>query len=193
MKTAKYVSLVLILIILITALRFSFGAVEVKPDIFNEIVPLLGVLFVVALFIERAIEVFLSTLRSAEADIQDNNLNVVKTKIETRVKENQLEKIEELEDVYNNLQIRRTQYRIESRMIALWAGLILGIIVSAAGIRVLNQLFIPVTVGTQAYFFTLADIVLTGCVLAGGSEGINKITKIYSAYMDRAKENAKVK
>ncbi len=86
------------------------------------------------------------------------------------------------------LNIKRTEYRIESRGYALWVGLIFGIIIAFIGFRVLegfidHDSLILIKNNYHGKIFKIVDIILTGGVIAGGSEGINKLTKVYTSFM----------
>ncbi len=138
---------------------------------------------------ERSIEVFLSAWRSKGADLQDlaiadktNTLNKLIENDSTQAK------ITTATTTLEALNKKRTEYRIESRGYALWAGLIFGITIAFIGFRVLEGFVDPnsLTLIKDSYhekIFKIVDIVLTGGVIAGGSEGINKLTKVYTSFM----------
>ena len=94
---------------------------------------------------------------------------------------------EELE----GLERERTAYSAKSRFIAQWFGLGLGMFVSLVGIRVLGNIVdINSLTGKHRSAFVVVDIILTGAVLAGGSEAINKIMKIYNSVMNSTAKKA---
>jgi hypothetical protein len=80
----------------------------------------------------------------------------------------------------------------QTRFITLWAGLLFGIIISVVGIRTLGSLVDPEIFkrtdisALQKYWFNIVDIFITGGLLAGGSDSIHKMTKIYTTFMDAA-------
>jgi hypothetical protein len=82
-------------------------------------------------------------------------------------------------------------FEARTRRISSWIGLAVGILVSAVGFRFLNQI---VSLGSiydpgnhlisQQYgWFVVADVLLTGAVLAGGSKAIHQIFSVYDAFM----------
>ena len=95
---------------------------------------------------------------------------------------------------------KRTTFRIASREIALWVGLLIGIAISAAGVRTLTTFLDPVAInalresnGNQYNVLNIVDMTITGSMLAGGSEAINKLTKAYNSFMQATTEKAKNK
>ncbi len=80
---------------------------------------------------------------------------------------------------------KREKYRMRTRSLSLWLGLFIGILVSAVGIRALHKLVasLPAEGTVQAYVFNIVDIVLTGCLIAGGSDGIHKISELYNSFI----------
>ena len=191
MKINRF-GIITICILLILAFFFSTTAITFKLDSFKQVYLIIGYLFVTALFMERSIEVFLSAWRSKEADLQD---------LAITDKTNALNKLEETNpqsvditasrSALEDLNKKRTEYRIESRGYALWAGLIFGTVIAFIGFRVLEGFVDPdsLTSIKDSYhekIFKIVDIVLTGGVIAGGSEGINKLTKVYTSFTQTA-------
>jgi len=86
--------------------------------------------------------------------------------------------------------ISQTTYRSQTQRIALYTGLAVGIAVATAGIRMLYLLIDPNTLSTfskgQMGFFRLVDIILTGGLIAGGSDGIHKLANVYDNFMQSA-------
>jgi len=71
-------------------------------------------------------------------------------------------------------------------------GLGIGFLVSLVGVRVLgNVIDIASLSGDQQGVFTVVDILLTGAVLAGGSEAVNKIMKVYNSFMIATEKRTK--
>ncbi|MFC1606374.1 hypothetical protein ACFL47_00265 [Candidatus Latescibacterota bacterium] len=162
-------------------------------NILKDLPTMFGYLVLISLFVERAIEVFLSAWRSAGADELDGELAYMRKKITDNVKttDNQhaddsadKTEIERLKGELELLEIERTRYRADSRFISHWFGLGIGVLVAGVGVRVLsNILDISTLTGNQEGIFIIVDILLTGAVLAGGSEAINKIIKVYNSFM----------
>jgi len=187
-----------LIIVLILSNTLGFTPLSFQKDAINKVPSILGLILVIALLLERTTEVFLSTWRSGEADLQDNKIQETKTKIKT-LKENKAPSAEMLKEqkALDKLLEKRTRYRMKSREYALWGGLIMGILVASAGIRIIEWLIDPETFtkldSYQINMFKNVDIVITACMLAGGSEAINKITKVYNNFLQSTAEKAKDK
>ncbi|MDH3973142.1 MAG: hypothetical protein OEV42_02575 [Deltaproteobacteria bacterium] len=167
-----------------------------------------GSLILIALFVERSIEMFLSVWRSQGADNLDRMIE--KSRRDVELKQKELEKLPDNvsnskgEEANNNLSAaresldnvedKRVAYRVDSRFIALWAGLLIGIFVSLVGVRVLGNIVeFKCEKDFQEGLFTVVDILLTGSMLAGGSESINRLMKVYNNVMSATSERAKGK
>jgi len=160
-----------------------------------DILQLLTVLFLVALLAERALEIFVGTWRSPGA-----------TQLELAVRglEEEVGRLQQLPtpdpralgDARAALEKARRQerqYRCVTRQIVLWVGLGLGLLVSAVGCRALEVLIDPSLTWSpaQASAFRLVDVVLTGGVIAGGSEGIHRIATVFDNFMNATAKRAK--
>ena len=87
---------------------------------------------------------------------------------------------EKLETAENDLYL----YRSQTKAIIARLSLLTGITISLAGVRIL-QPFTNVTLeGQQLALFNAVDILLTGGLFAGGSEGVHRLTKVYESITD---------
>ena len=184
-------------------------SIQFKSDVLGEIIPVLSFIFVISLFMERTIEVFLSAWRSAEADEQDliiAGLDADIKRIEDELKKPNIsaneiktknKKIESIKTDLSPLLKVRTKYRAKSRELALWYGLALGILISAVGVRTLHNFidanFLEALSPAQSTSFSLVDVLVTGSLLSGGSEAVNKLMKIYTNFTQATAEKAKGK
>jgi hypothetical protein len=165
----------------------AFGATDV--------INLLTILFLVALLAERALEIFVGTWRSPEA-----------SQLELRVQraEHDLAALEkapggeralgEARAACEAARRQELQYRCITRQVALWAGLALGLLVSGVGVRALGTLIDPGQSGLSAHqlpAFRFVDVLLTGGVIAGGSEGIHKVATLFDSFMSAAARRAR--
>jgi hypothetical protein len=197
----------------------------------NEVTQLLTILALVSLFLERALEVFISTWRRPREEELDNeiqnNQRVIAEKKELReakieqpqgilkttetavggepkrmmqevaVKpipaetgqltaelESELQKLKKNEEL-------RSAYKSQTRKIALWTALFFGLMISGVGIRSLDSLVQPVQgsvySGVQSLVFRCLDVLLTGGLIAGGSDGIHKITQLFTTYFEETR------
>jgi ABC-type transporter Mla maintaining outer membrane lipid asymmetry permease subunit MlaE len=140
----------------------------------NQVSQVLTVLTLVALFFERALEVYVLTFRK-----------LGEQKFEAEVKNLSLVDPQKEKDALEKL----NHYRDETRRITLWTALLGGILISIVGFRGLepftNLHEINVT-NWQSSLFRVLDILLTGAIIAGGSDAIHKILQAFTTFMDTA-------
>ena len=88
-------------------------------------------------------------------------------------------------------------FAARTRRISTWIGLAVGILVSAAGFRFLSQIVSLDSIydpakgahTTQYALFVVADVLLTGAVLAGGSKAVHQIFSVYDEFMKSTQDN----
>ncbi len=167
------------------SMAFNDQGLTILPSIF-------GYLVLISMFVERAIEVFLSAWRSRGADELDHQIAIAKRKLddylktaEDKAKLIQNETYSQLHTALESAETKRRNYKSESRYISQWLGLAMGVLLSFVGVRVLeNLLIIGPLEGFQKSAFVAVDVMLTGVAIAGGSDSINKMMKVYSSFME---------
>lgn len=83
------------------------------------------------------------------------------------------------------------KYREETKAVVSRLSLLAGILISLAGVRIL-QSFADISLeGKQLSLLNTIDVLLTGGLLAGGSEGIYRLTKVYEDVTDVNKKVSK--
>ncbi|WDD32585.1 hypothetical protein PQG02_28700 [Nostoc sp. UHCC 0926] len=88
-------------------------------------------------------------------------------------------------DDLNEKERQRTAYKSDTRIIALWTSLLFGLLMSAIGIRSIEPLVvIDLDNPIQVVIFRCLDALLTGGLIAGGSEGIHKLIKVFIDFME---------
>ena len=83
------------------------------------------------------------------------------------------------------------EYRNITKNIISLLSLFAGIVVSLAGIRILQSFTDISLVGKQLSLFNAIDVLLTGGLLAGGSAGVHRLTKVYEQVTDVSKQVSK--
>ena len=75
------------------------------------------------------------------------------------------------------------QQKSGTRGWALWAGLVMGLAISLAGMRTLNSLVTPDSYALlsvdQKNFFDLVDVLITAGLISGGSNGLHSILQVF--------------
>ena len=80
-------------------------------------------------------------------------------------------------------------YRAVTKEIALCIGFVLGLFVSLAGVRALSS--IVNSVPADNWLFPIADIILTGAIIAGGSDGVHQMVNVFTNFLSLASDKAK--
>ncbi|MFN6562929.1 MAG: hypothetical protein RMY28_024490 [Nostoc sp. ChiSLP01] len=97
----------------------------------------------------------------------------------------------ELDDL-NTKERQRAAYKADTRTIALWTSLLVGLLISAIGVRSIEPLvIIDSNNQIQLVIFRSLDALLTGGLIAGGSEGIHKIIQVFINFMEATSQQIK--
>lgn len=189
---AKAASIIVVSVALVTV-----GAIAVKDRApaavpFQQIPTqaLLGTftsLFLVAVFIERAVEVIVMVLRDAEADVRQGEVDAEQGRLDEAGKAAPMTPLNL--DALHAAQKSLADYRAETKEIALCVSFVLGIAVSLAGVRAFASIVNALPAGN--WLFPIVDVVVTGAVLAGGSEGVHKMVNVFSNFMEALADRAK--
>ena len=137
----------------------------------------LGILYIVALFVERALEVLIKAWRQGGRILLEEE---IRSETDDQAKAGKEKKLE--------------QYKAGTQRRALLAGFTLGILVSLAGVRLLGPIFDVSGVGVsgfQAAVFQFADIVITAGLIAGGSATIHELMALIDDFLKASRKRAK--
>jgi len=178
----KIYTLLLILITLLFAailkpMGIPFGVFDIAAAL-----KILTILFVISLFQERALDVFLTIIRAPDSDEMNRKLQKLKNEPESPERD---KVIEELEKKLSN-------YKIATRNLAMKLGYLFGFIIAMIGIRSLEPMinldhFANIS-SIQQSAFRVVDVFITGGLLAGGSDGIHKIIEILRDFRLKTKD-----
>ena len=134
----------------------------------------LGILYIVALFVERSLEVLLKAWRQGE-----------KMRLEAQVRTAD-------EGGRTAAEAELREYRAGTQRRALLAGLTLGLMVSLAGVRLLGPIFDLATASAfQRAVFQFTDIVLTAGLIAGGSAAIHELMALIDDLLRAGRKRAR--
>ncbi len=165
-----------------------------KPMTAQVFIGLIGWLFAVALFVERAVEVVVMVFRDQQADLLDEAEELAARASASAIQKAAVlagdnpgkpaatDTAEAAAKTYADARHNKVVFRAETKEFALLVGLVFGIFVSLAGVRALRGLLVDN--GCYVPLFTVADIVITGAMLAGGSEGIHRMANAFTSFMD---------
>ena len=135
----------------------------------------LGILYVVALFVERSLEVLLKAWRQGG-----------KTRLEEQARAAD-------DSGRAAAESELQEYRAGTQKRALLAGLTLGIMVSLSGVRLLGPIFDfgAAASGFQQGLFQFTDILLTAGLIAGGSATIHELMALIDDFLRASRKRAK--
>lgn len=141
-----------------------------KPVTESDILALVGSLLVLAIFVERANESILVPLRTPDRQAIEQAIEDAGKLPDSTQRATQVRKLE----------VSLQQYRLGTAKRAYWLSLLMGLLISTVGLRILGSLVeipqnAPTWSSSQQHWLTFVDIVLTGCVISGGSAAIDKI------------------
>ena len=154
----------------------DFRTIDISSFDFSKIFGLLGSIAFISLLVERTSEIFMIDPKEKEKErlkreVQSLTKRSVLSPEEAEVK---IQKATQLE-VYQNERRKK---------VSIFA-FTLGILIAMFGVRILTNLIEnPESMNiVQSKFINIVDMVLTGCVIAGGSEGIHHIIKMFGSFM----------
>ncbi len=104
------------------------------------------------------------------------------------------EKKKELENFKQQLEQAEDdleKYKEETKAVVSRLSLLAGILISLAGVRILQSFANISLEGKQLSLLNTIDVLLTGGLLAGGSEGVYRLTKVYEDVTDVNKKVSK--
>lgn len=176
------------IIILIVVFKWKPLSVPVNNDFPDIVQKLLG-LALIALIIERALEVFMTTWRGGEADRIKEEVQLAREIHEKPKASASATKI--LVKAQTDLTAHSNQTRNRSFLL----GSLIGITISLLGVRaleiVLNYQNLATSAPRQMNILVILDIVLTGLLLGGGADGIHKIVGTFTTYLDETSKKLK--
>jgi len=164
----------------------AFTALAFKPFKAEEIVGNLTALFLISLFLERALEVFLTSWRDAG-----------RRKLEQDIARAVAAEAKAAADAKAALEAETRQKRCElanfKAQTARWSfmfGLVAGAIIALAGARALSPLLAepPAAGSPQLLVVTIVDVVITAGLIGGGSDGIHKLVSVITDYLDATRD-----
>ena len=172
----------LALLVLALAVVVFFAGESLKPigtkegeAPFLTAVTQLGILYVVALFVERSLEVLIKAWRQGG-----------KSRLQEEVRSADEEDKAEAERALE-------EYKAGTQRRALLVGLTLGILVSLSGVRLLGPIFefgVEEAWSFQQAIFQFTDIIVTAGLIAGGSATIHELMALVDDFLRKSRSRA---
>lgn len=169
---------ILVVVVVIWWQGDALGPMEPKPGESPFVVALtqLGILYIVALFVERSLEVLIKAWRQA------GRTSLEQTK-DSEADENKRK------EIAKNLE----EYKAGTQRRALLLGLTLGILVSLSGVRLLGHIFQFDTGDGWSFqegVFQFTDIIVTAGLIAGGSSTIHQLMALVDDFLKASRKSA---
>ncbi|MDA2937081.1 hypothetical protein MYX75_02310 [Acidobacteria bacterium AH-259-A15] len=163
----------------------AFDRLNFKPVSAESMIDLLTPLFIIALFLERAQEVFVKAWRRPKREMLEREVKTAQEMMEQAGEEDQ-----QARQAFYKAVHELSEYKAATGRRAFLLGLAGGIIISLVGVRVLHPLTDVGLLerGFQTKMFNAVDVFLTGGLLGGGSEGIHKVVALITDFFDRTRE-----
>jgi hypothetical protein len=126
-------------------------------------------LFLVATFVERAVEVFVTSWRGKESSQLEAVRNAAPTELRPAADQTLL------------------AYKTDTQRIAFKTGSAMGLILAIAGVRILSPFIAPDawTKATAAQYdlFVAVDVMLTAVVIGGGADGMHQLVSVITDFL----------
>jgi hypothetical protein len=161
----------------------AFTGLAFKPFRAEEIVGNLTALFLISLFLERALEVFVSSWRDADRRKLEHEILHAVADVKAAPDSRAAAEAERLvRDKRHALHL----YKAETARASFACGLIAGVVIALAGARALSPLLaaLPAPGSPQLLVVTIVDVVITAGLIGGGSDGIHKLISVVTDYLD---------
>ena len=190
LKFARYVFYIGLICGLVYIL-IPMDPLPLRPSVVQNVLQQLTILIVVALFLERALEVYKLSYFSLEKERLAADVDTCQTALQSL--------IAETEGLLNSDGVQATRLRLLNaedrlrvyvngmRQSLLLAAIVFGLLIGLVGVRSLEGAFdFPPPISTveifRFYLFRVLDVILTAGLIAGGSEGIHTIIKKLSNF-----------
>lgn len=147
----------------------------------EHVVGTLAGLALISAFLERAVEVFVAAWRVGEQQ-------------QLEIKLKRMMAARSRSDDVRDCRLQISRFRHETRIYAVAASLILGILVSLAGVRALAAIVESGQAGQGLWhenLFNVLDVLITGALLSGGADAIHKGVSTFTTFMETTKTRAK--
>ncbi len=178
-------------VMIASALAVALIIIVAHPDVVSfssndvgDYITAITPLFFLALFVERALEVFVAVWRSPASDRLELELNYLKAQANP-------EAAKALQAKEGDL----LSYKSRTRNIAYAVSVSAGLVISALGIRAIQMLLDADSFAElpdlQRVLVQIADVIITGALIAGSADGIHRILSAMTSFVDSAKNRAK--
>jgi len=177
------------------SIYWDFRPFEFKPFHSGNTFGMITKLMLISAFMERTMEFFISVWRKTEKihmlkEVESYKKEIAEMEVGSPSRKEKNAGVEILKR-----EIR--EYTGQTMRISMWISFVFGIAISAAGVRAIEPLFsidiaaLEIKNVAQYHVFFFVDILLTGGLISGGSEGLHKIASTYNNFWDSTAKRAR--
>jgi len=190
----------------------EFSGLNFKPFQASDIMGDLTALFLISLFLERTLEVFLASWRdfgrkkleqeAAHADADAQAAAAAKDAAEKALAASPGDPkaiaalaaaaaaLQDAQRLVLTRQHELDDYKTQTARASFVCGLVAGVVIAIAGARCLSPLLetLPPAGSPQLLVVTIVDVVITAGLIGGGSDGINKLVSVVTDYLDATRD-----
>ncbi len=185
---AAFLILLALFALMVTSLDFLPGE-ELTDKLWNRV----WVLGTITIILERSLEILMTTWRGADARALTEEIQILED--EKRLYEEQkggaaLHEMRRLQQKMAPLKKELGTYKQDTLRYAMWVGLGLGCLAAALGVDLIRALAVNYDdlYWVQKVLVAFVDILLTGGLLAGGSDLFHKFIEIYMSFTSMARD-----
>lgn len=154
---------------------------EFRPEALQAIPNVMAPLLVIALFIERAVEVILAAWRAGGTQHREAGMQQA---MEQGTIDEQWRARTDLD-----------AYRVDTQRTAFALAFVISLLISTMGVRAIEMLvgpdLLPRAAAEQRLMFVRVDVFVTSLLLTGGAEGIHKVVNAFTTFMDSTQDRMK--
>lgn len=164
----------------------NFTGLAFRPFRAEEIVGNLTALFLISVFLERALEVFVTWWR--DVDRLKLEQEVAHAEADAKAAADPAAAAE-AERLTLKKQHELDHFKAQTARRSFMCGLVAGAVIALAGARALGPLLValPAAGSPQLLVVTIVDVVITAGLIGGGSDGIHKLVSVITDYLDAAR------
>lgn len=196
-KRLVLIGVALVLLAFGIAVGVATGALTIKSVDMQQVRSLLQAMFVIALFIERALEVFVSAWRDPAAAPLEAAKETAQEALKQATASGVPAAIAAAQKNLDAADAALKVYKAETKRIAMTAAIVVGVLIAAAGMRSFET-FIQLRTTHQNQWdriagslFNAVNVLVTGGLLGGGSDLIHKILKVITDFLEQTSKRIK--
>jgi hypothetical protein len=176
-----------VFIVLCSVLGARAAGLTLKPDLtVADVTKLLQTLSIIALLVERSIEVFLVAWRGAAAAEKEGAVLSARRVLDDVRNQVPGAFFDQASPTLTTAEKERDDYAARTRAIRLVAALAVGVLIAATGVRAFETFFTqPPTGAVARAIFNSLNVFVTGGLIGGGSDVINKIIRLITETLDK--------